>query len=230
LDEVNRWAEGRPSCAKLQYDMAVGRSPAIEILQWRKPRLRRDALKYWDKELLDSPHVLAVELEEFEREVKNKLRAAAPRPTAIAPSAKPYIYITADDEDIDYAQYIKQKAEGERLVGNCEIIAARGRMRNFEEAIRVSDIIVVLYGAGKPEFIDGWLRTYEKKKAIGAAKPPELDVLFRAPPRKAAKQMLRGPLGSFQSFGSEEEFSDQVIREIVEEFQRRRNHSGVVAA
>jgi hypothetical protein len=228
VDEANHRAEGKPSCAKLQYDVANSRPPPLGILQWRKPRLRRDALKHWDKELLDSPHVLAVGLEEFKRGIKDKLNAPPPRLPEIRTSTKPYIYITADEEDIPYAQVIKQKAEGEKLAGNCEIIASEDREKNFEEAIRITDVIVVLFGAGKRQFVDDWLRFYARKKASGGAKPPELDALCRAPPRKIdAKQMLRGPLGSFQQFGSEDKFSSDVVRDILDELQRRRDDSGV---
>jgi tetratricopeptide (TPR) repeat protein len=179
VDEANHRAEGKPSCAKLQYDVANSRPPPLGILQWRKPRLRRDALKHWDKELLDSPHVLAVGLEEFKRGIKDKLNAPPPRLPEIRTSTKPYIYITADEEDIPYAQVIKQKAEGEKLAGNCEIIASEDREKNFEEAIRITDVIVVLFGAGKRQFVDDWLRFYARKKASGGAKPPELDALCR---------------------------------------------------
>jgi hypothetical protein len=230
VDEANLAADGKPSRARLEYNLAVGRSPTIEILQWRKPNVRRNALTYWDKDLLDSPHVVVVELEEFEGEIKNKLSPPPPRQLPVRTSNKPYIYITADEEDIAYAQVIKQKAEGEKLAGNCEIIAPKDRMKNFEEAIIISDIIVFLYGQGKAEFVDGWLKTYENRKASGAAKPAELDALCRAPPHKPPREMLRGPLGSFQSFGSEDKFSADVIREILEEFQRRKAHTGVAAA
>jgi hypothetical protein len=225
VDEANRWLEGKPSRAQLQYDLAINSARPVPILQWRKPRIRPDALKYWDKGLLEGRWVMPLGLEEFKREIKKKLlEPPASSPKDIKPSSKPYIYIAADDADIKYAQELKEKAEGERLAGNCEIISTKNRMKNFRQAIKITDIIVVLYGAGNPEFVDEWLRTYERKKANGEAKPPELDALCRAPPRKADPQKLRGPLGSFHPFGSEDAFSAEVIREILDELRRRRNH------
>jgi cellulose biosynthesis protein BcsQ len=137
------------------------------------------------------------------------------------PSDKPYLYIVADDHDISYAQYLKQMAEAERLVGNCEIIAAADKMENFSEAIRIADILVFLYGAGDPVFLDEWLRVYARKKSLGQTKPPELEVLIFAPPPKTTK-MLRGPLGSFHSIDSEKDFSKDVIYQILDELRQRR--------
>jgi hypothetical protein len=229
VDEAYRWIEGKSSRAKLRYDLAARRPPRLGILQWRKPG-KPDAFKYWDKGLLDSPDVLAVGLEEFKRAIKDKLTAPPPRLHKSRSSAKPYIYITADDDDIPYAQVMKQKAEGEKLASDCEIIASENRMKNFEEAIKISDVIVVLYGHGRRQFVDDWLNFYRKKKVSEAAKLPELDAFCWAPPRKGPMQMPRGPLGSFQLFGSEDKFSADVIRQILEELQRRRDHSGVAAS
>jgi hypothetical protein len=231
VDEANRWIEGKPSRAELQYNLAVNRARPIPLLQWRKPGIRPDTLKHWDRDLLDGPHVAALGLEEFKREIKKKmLELSAPTRSEINTSNKPYIFITADDADIKYAQELKEKAEGEKLAGNCEIIATKNRMKNFKEAIRITDVIVVLYGAGNPDFVDEWLRTYARKKASGEAKPPVLDAFCRAPPRKTDTQKLMGPMGSFHIFGTEDAFSANVIREILEELQRRKGHTRGVAA
>jgi hypothetical protein len=202
------------------------------ILQWRKPlAVRPEALKHWDKELMEGPNVITLGLEEFKREIKKKLveitAPQKPQPTRAA--TKPYVYITADDPDLDYALQFKEAAESQLKLSDCDIIAATDRKTNFEEAIKITDIMVFLYGAGNPEFVDNWLRQYAKLKANGLAKPPEVEALYRAPPPKSdSGHKLRGPLGSFISLGSEELFTLEGIEQVFEELKRRRS-SGAAA-
>jgi hypothetical protein len=229
-DEANHWIEGRPSRARLQCQAAM--KFTRPILQWRKPlAVRPEALKHWDKELMEGPNVITLGLEEFKREIKKKLveitAPQKPQPTRAA--TKPYVYITADDPDLDYALQFKEAAESQLKLSDCDIIAATDRRTNFEEAIKITDIMVFLYGAGNPEFVDNWLRQYAKLKANGLAKPPEVEALYRAPPPKSdSGHKLRGPLGSFISLGSEELFTLEGIEQVFEELKRRRS-SGAAA-
>lgn len=230
FDEANYWVEGRSSRAQLQYRAAA--KSTRPILQWRKPiALKPDALKHWDKELMEGPNVITLGLEEFKREIKKKLvEVTAPaKPQATRAANKPYVYITADDPDLDYALQFKEAAESTLKLSDCDIIAATDRRANFEEAIKITDIIIFLYGSGNPEFVDNWLRQYAKLKANGLAKPPEIEALYRAPPPKSdSRYKLRGPLGSFISFGSEELFTLEGVEKVFEELKRRRS-SGAAA-
>ncbi len=229
FDEANHWVElaGKPSRAWLQYAAATQASRSIPLLQWRKPiaPLRPEALKHWDKELMEGPNVAALGLEEFKREIKKKLlEAAAPAPPPVAAGAKPYVFITADDPDLGFALEFKEVAESKlRLSENCEIIAAKNRMKNFRQTIKVADVIVFFYGAGNPEFVNEWLSEYAKLKANGKAKPPQVEALYRAPPPKTEiRQKLRAPLGSFIPLGSEDAFTLDGVQRVFEELQRRR--------
>jgi hypothetical protein len=229
FDEANHWVElaGKPSRAWLQYAAAAQGARQIPLLQWRKPiaPLKPEALKHWDKELMEGPNVAVLGLEEFKREIRKKLvEAAAPAPPPSPPGRKPYVFITADDADLGFALEFKEVAEGKlKLSDNCEIIATKNRMKNFRQTIKVADVIVFFYGAGNPEFVNEWLSEYAKLKANGKAKPPQLEALYRAPPPKTEiRQKLRAPLGSFMPLGSEEAFTLEDVQRVFEELQRRR--------
>jgi hypothetical protein len=239
VDEVNHWTKHqkeKPSRARLQYDVASKNAKCVPILQWRKPiEISLEAFKGYDKDLLEGSQVVAVGLEPFKAEIKKKLdELVAPPAIVRQPTGKPYVYITADDADLSLALELKDTLESKlKLTDSCEIIAAaKNRSKNFGETIKVADAAVFVYGQGNPEFIDLWLSKYAQLKKVGKAKPPQVDALYRAPPRKTdVKQQLRAPLGNFLLLGSEDVFSAEDIQRIFDELERRKTaaHPGGAA-
>ena len=222
VDEFNQRPSSTdpPSPAQLQYLAGRSRSE-LPVLQWRKP----SKLKYWNKEFLEGPYVLASGLEEFKREIKKVLTALSEPPRKKPdPTAAPYVYITADDADVSLALELKEIAEVKsKFTDQCGIMAREQRMENFLEQLELADVVVFLYGAGEPKFIDNWLYTYSRLKAKGKTKPPQIEVLYRAPPRKTEMEhKLRAPLGAFMRVGSEEAFSCDGMQEIFNELQKKK--------
>ena len=105
-DELIHWTEGRASRGGLAAAAVKGAARPLPILQWLDPAIDAEKLKkiHWDAALLEGPDVLRVGLQEFQREIKRQLEALSrpPEPKA-EKSATPFVYIAADENDLDHA-------------------------------------------------------------------------------------------------------------------------------
>jgi hypothetical protein len=221
VDEANHWIErqGEPTRAELAFDAAAARK--IPILQWRKPILKRQALRHWNKELLEGPDVHAGGLEEFKLAVRDKLnRLAKLAMSKAAPPDQPYLYIVADKPDWGLARDLQAAARGEAIV---DVMAAaeEDRRKEFEEVINIATAIVFLHGAASGHFIEAWLKQYARKtRHLGYNQRPRLVALYRAPPPKTPDEEPLVPFAELRTFGSSEEFTVDGIKQICVELGR----------
>ena len=227
LDEANLRVEaeakgsvdGLKSRAQIAYECAVARlktgSRPFSILQWRNPRISRGALRYWSEELLDSAYVQAVGLQQFKLAIRTKLQELS-KPPPPSSTEKPFLFITADQPDGDFAEDLREAAldyaDVDVLTDNEE-----DRKEHFTEAMRLAGAIVILHGKAPVQFVKNWLSMYVREKAK-IKRASRFDALYRAPPPKQSAQEPRLPTRDLRVLGSEELFTVDGIKDLCKEF------------
>jgi hypothetical protein len=196
---------------------------SVPILQWRKqtnPKLLA-LMDEDDRMLFDGPRVVAVGLEEFKRDIREKLKELArPRAEIRGYEEKPYLYITADTPDLRYAREVQAVAR-KRTVADVMLEDESERRADFEEGLKRAAGVVFLYGDAERRFIDRWLKEYVRKTSLLQVHP-KLVALYQAPPKKTADAEPLVPFDELRRVGSQEEFSLEPIEEICAELYRDR--------
>ncbi len=169
------------SYVELQYERAV--EAGKPIVQWRSStldlsRVTHDAYR----KVLESVTVLTVDMEEFKRELLNRLQT----PAAVeehSPARDAFVFVDFDKED---------EAEADRL---CELLESRGvtyartlhagepkdirkdLMANFRDC----DGLIMIYGKNPPVWVRERLRLWLKAKRRRQKRPRALAVYETAP-------------------------------------------------
>ena len=201
---------------------AIEALASVPVLQWRKqvnPKLLA-LMEEDDRRLFDGPRVLAVGLEEFKRDIREKLKELARPRAESARYEKPYLYITADTPDLRYAREVQAVAR-KRTVADVMLEDESERRADFEEGLKRAAGVVFLYGDAERRFIDRWLKEYVRKTSLLQVHP-KLVALYQAPPRKTADAEPLVPFDDLRTVGSQEEFSLEPIEEICAELDRDR--------
>jgi hypothetical protein len=226
LGEASRLAEaeasgaavGAKSRAQLSYECALAylktTSRPFGILQWRDPKIIRGALRYWPEELLDSAHVQAVGLQQFKQAIRAKLEDLR-KPPPPSPTSKPFLFIMADQPDLNLANQLSEAALDHADV-DVLTETEQDRKEHFLEAMRIAAGVIILHGKAPIQFINNWLSMYVREKAK-LKRSSQLDALYRAPPRKQSNEEPRIPSRDLRTMGSEELFTLDGIRQLCKE-------------
>src|ERR1700730_14168096 len=194
--------------AQLSFDCALAHLRATAkpfgILQWRDPKISRGALRYWPEELLDSAHVQAVGLEQFKRSIRAKLEDLRKPPPPSATS-KPFLFIAADQADLDLATKLQEAALDHAEV-DVMTETEEERKEHFIEAMKLAAGVIFVHGKAPVQFINNWLSLYVREKAKQSGKAYR-SALYRAPPPKQSDQTPRIPTRDLLYLGSEETFT-----------------------
>ncbi len=227
LEEANLRVEAKAgdaadhlkSRAQLAYECALARhktgSSAFAILQWRNPKINRGALRYWPEDLLDSPYVQAVGLQQFKQAIRTKLHELS-QPPPPSPTEKPFLFIAADQPDSDFAEDLREAALDHADV---DVLTDQeeDRKEHFTDAMRLAAAIVILHGKAPTQFVKNWLSMYVREKAK-MKRSSRFDALYRAPPPKRSGEEPRLPTRDLRVLGSEELFTVEGIKALCKEF------------
>jgi hypothetical protein len=221
-DELIQWSEGRPSRARLAAAAVNSGARPVPVLQWLDPAIDAERLKkiHWDAELFEGPDVLRVGLQEFQREIKRRLESLS-RPPEPKPekNANPFVYIAADEQDLDHA--LKLQGAMSRLGAVSRIMEDENKLRDFRKQIKLADVVVFLYGAAPRRFVDDWLATYVKIKMGEARRNVRVEaVYYTPPPKSAAKDKLRTSWDGLCELGSQDAFLPEDIEKVFSELRR----------
>jgi hypothetical protein len=221
-DDLIAWTEGRAGRARLEAAAAKRAARPLPILQWLDPAIDAEKLKkiHWDAELLEGPDVLRVGLQEFQREIKRRLdslsRPPEPKPEK---SANPFVYIAADEHDLDHALQLQGIASKHGAVSR--IMEDENKLRDFRKQIKLADVVVFLYGAAPRRFVDDWLATYVKIKMGEGRKNARVEAVYYTPPPKSGvKDKLRTSWDGLCELGSHDTFLPEDIEKVFSELRR----------
>jgi len=226
LEEASRRAEaeaagateGPKSRAALSYECAsayLKTAPRpFAILQWRDPKIIRGALRYWPEELLDSAHVQAVGLQQFKRAIRATLEELR-KPPPPSPTTKPFLFIMADQPDLNLAYQLSDAALDHADV-DVMTETEQDRKEHFLEAMKIAAGVIILHGKAPVQFVNNWLSMYVREKAK-LKRSAQHDALYRAPPRKESGEAPRIPTRDLRTLGSEDLFTLDDIRQLCKE-------------
>ncbi len=206
------------SQAQLAYEAALARlkstSRPFAILQWRDPKIKRGALRYWPDDLLDSAHVQAVGLQQFKQAIRGKLEELR-KPPPPSPTEKPFLFIMADHPDFDFAGELSEAALDDADV-DVLTETEEGRKEHFADAMKIAAAVVILYGKAPAQFVKNWLSMYVREKAK-LKRNSVFDALYRAPPPKQSNEAPRLPTRDLRVLGSEELFTVDDVKQLCKE-------------
>jgi hypothetical protein len=216
--EASGAAEGAKSRAQLSYECALAYLKTtfrpFAILQWRNPNIIRGAFRYWPRELLDSAHVQAVGLQQFKRAIRAKLEDLR-KPPPPSPTSKPFLFIMADQPDLNLANELSNAALDHADV-DLMTETEQDRKEHFLEAMKIAASVIILHGKAPVQFVNNWLSMYVREKAK-LKRSSQLDALYQAPPRKQSNEAPRIPSRDLRTLGSEELFTLDGIRQLCKE-------------
>lgn len=210
--------EAAKSRAQLSYDCALDRqksaSGRFAILQWRDPKVIRGALRYWPEELLDSADVQAVGLQQFKQAIRAKLEELRKPPPPSA-GEKPFLFITADQPDLDFAGQLSDAALDHADV-DVLTDAEEERQEQFSDAMRLAAAVVIVHGKAPAQFVRNWLSKYVREKAK-LKRASRFDALYRAPPPKQSEEEPRLPTRDLRVLGSQDQFTVEGIKQLLKD-------------
>lgn len=206
------------SHAQLAYEAALERlnsaSRPFAILQWRDPKIKRGALRYWPGDLLDSAHVQAVGLQQFKQAIRGKLEDLR-KPPSPMPAEKPFLFIMADRPDFDFASELSEAALDHADV-DVLTETEEGRKEHFADAMKIAAAVIILHGKAPVQFVKNWLSMYVREKAK-LKRNAVFDALYRAPPPKQSNEAPRLPTRDLRVLGSEDLFTVEGLKQLCKE-------------
>jgi hypothetical protein len=172
--------------AQYQYDAA--RARGLTLLQWRRPDLELAAVTHRDRSLLEGPHVMAVGLEEFKKEIMRACTPAEPKPSAGLPEGHYHVFINADRSDKELADALLHLFEDKK---NCSAArplfegSAQDIVSDLEENLLNCEVLLLLYGHAPPAWVRAQLLRYSKLESRRDALPQVKSLVVGPPVPKA---------------------------------------------
>ena len=200
-----------------QYNEAKGRG--INILQWRGPDVDPSSVTHYDRQLLEAPHVLAMGLQQFLKEIRNTLERPIPEPSKRKP-ASDFIFINAD--------YCDKELAGELLTlfeGNPDWMAmeplfegsADQILEDLEANLKDCAGLLLVYGKSAPPWVRAQLRRYNKLEKL-REEPLRLKTILLGPPAPKSERNL-GSAGGFTRIDCQNGVTAEDVRRIVAELR-----------
>jgi len=168
-----------------QFQAAAAAAKGIEIMQWRSPELRPDAVAdAGHRALLGGEHVIVDSLEGFKAAVrKAQERKMTPPAEARRPASSSFVFIDAAEDDIEAARLIAEELKRESFGAALPILDGPPMelRADLEENIINCRALIVVYGQTTPLWVRGHLRLYNKLKE-SRTEPPRVLELWLEPP------------------------------------------------
>ncbi len=168
-----------------QFQAAAAAAKGIEIMQWRSPELRLDAITdAGHRALLGGEHVIADSLEGFKAAVrKAQARKAASPAEARRSTSSSFVFIDAAEDDLEAARLIAEELKRESFGAALPILEGPPTelRADLEENIINCRALIVVYGQTTPLWVRGHLRLYNKLKE-SRTEPPRVLELWIEPP------------------------------------------------
>jgi hypothetical protein len=216
---------GEPtSYAQFQYSAAKRRG--TPVLQWRRPDLDVSAISHGDKPLLEGPDVLAMGLQEFNKEIlKTFERAAAAAVAAAAAAARKdapaseFLFINADSSDKGLTEQLLKAfdqnpnlmAAGPLYEGSADDIT-----KDLDANLVDCETLLLVYGNAAAPWVRAQLRRLSKLER-SRQEPLRRKAVLIAPP--ASKPDL-GVVGGFTRIDRQQSLTSDDLRQIVAEMSR----------
>jgi hypothetical protein len=207
------------SQGQYQYDAAKLRG--IPVLQWRSPEIDASAVTHWDQHLLAGPHVLAMGLGEFLKEIKKTLDRPASKFDASKEQQGEILFIDADRSDKELADKLVEAFEG-----NAEWMAveplfegpADQILEDLEENLKECTALLLVYGNSTPPWVRAQLRRYNKVEK-SRKEPLRLMTIVLGPPAPKTERDL-GASGRFTKLDCQNGFTTEHLHRILAELHR----------
>jgi hypothetical protein len=232
IDEANHWAErqGEPSRAKLQANAANNDTRKIPVLQWRKPiPIKREALKFWDEDLLDGSHVVTGTLEEFKKTIKDTIKEtlkavdeelSKPLKNKYTPQYK-LLFFAVDQEDKNFADMLIRAFEGNEdwEAKRSSFEGSSGNVRKLlEQNLIACTAFCVIYGKSQSWWVDKQLQNYKKVEARRKEPLPlGRRAILLAPPAGARDIIWSLKRIDFQKLEAQASISAERIQQLITE-------------
>jgi hypothetical protein len=160
-------AEGEPakSYAQFQYDAARRRS--IPILQWRHPDIVPDKLPpvNWDRQLLQSPDVRVMGLQEFMKEIRGAIEQFSQK-SEPKPPRDGFIFINADRSDQELAQVLFKAFNDNSCSAVVPMDDSSASAKDIEDDLEANLIdcngLLLLYGRASLAWVRAQIRRFMK--------------------------------------------------------------------
>jgi len=207
------------SQGQYQYDAAKLRG--MPVLQWRSPEIDASTVTHWDQHLLAGPHVLAMGLGEFVREIKKVLDRPPPETDTSTKLRKGEIlFINADRSDKELADSLVQAFEN-----NAEWMAveplfegpADQILEDLEENLKDCGALLLVYGNSTPPWVRAQLRRYSKLEK-SRKESPRLKTILLGPPAPKSDRDL-GASGQFTKMDCQNGITTEHLHRILAELR-----------
>jgi hypothetical protein len=218
--ELKSESEAEPqSQGQYQYDTAKLRG--IPILQWRSPETDPSTVTHWDQRLLAGPHVVAMGLGEFVKEIKRALDRPAPETDTSKKQRKGEIlFINADRSDKELADKLVQAFEDNpewMAVGPLFEGPADQILEDLEENLKECAALLLVYGNSTPPWVRAQLRRYNKLEK-SRKESPRLKTILLGPPAPKTDRDL-GASGIFTKIDCQNGITTEHLHRILVELR-----------
>ena len=183
-------AEGEPAKSYAQYQYDAARRRGIPILQWRHPDLVPDKLPpvNWDRQLLQSPDVRAMGLQEFLKEIRSAIVALNEKPE-IKPVRGEFIFINADRSDQELAQRLFKAFNDNACYAVVPMDDASASAKEIEEDLEANLMdcrgLLLVYGRASLAWVRAQIRRIMKLESQRKEPLRVKTIVCGPPPPKA---------------------------------------------
>jgi len=184
-------AEGEPAKSYAQYQYDAARRRGIPILQWRHPDIVPDKLPpvNWDRQLLQSPDVRAMGLQEFLKEIRSAIVALNEKPEP-KPVRGDFIFINADRSDQELAQSLFKAFNDNACYAVVPMDDASASAKEIEEDLEANLIdckgLLLVYGRASLAWVRAQIRRIMKLESQRKEPLRVKTIVCGPPPPKAS--------------------------------------------
>lgn len=211
-------AEGEPAKSYAQYQYDAARRRGIPILQWRHPDIVPDKLPpvNWDRQLLQSPDVRAMGLQEFMKEIRTAVVSLTEKPEP-KPIRGDFIFINADRSDQELAQSLFKAFNDNSCYAVVPMDDASASAKEIEDDLEANLIdckgLLLVYGRASLAWVRAQIRRIMKLES--QRKEPLLvkTIVCGPPPPKPAVGVSGFEVVDWQD-GATPERVGTIIREL----------------
>ncbi|MGB6535616.1 MAG: toll/interleukin-1 receptor domain-containing protein [Xanthobacteraceae bacterium] len=210
--------EGEParSYAQFQYDAA--RRRGIPVLQWRHPDITLDKIPpvNWDRQLLQSPDVRVMGLQDFMKEIRGTIDQLKQKPESKTPRDG-FVFINADRSDQILAQTLFKAFNDNACSAVVPMEDSTASAKEIEEDLEANLIdcsaLLLLYGQASLAWVRAQIRRFMKLESQ-RREPLRIKTIVCGPPPAKPNVGVSGfQLVDWQD-GATDERVDEIIKEL----------------
>jgi hypothetical protein len=203
-----------------QYQYDAAKRKGIPVLQWRSPNIDVSIVTHWDQPLLSGPHMLAMGLQEFIKEIRKALER--PSPEVKIPGRKgQFLFINADSSDKEITEKLLTAFENDQdwMVMEPLFKGSPDRiLKDLEDNLKECAALLVIYGNSEPDWVRAQLRLYHKLER-SRAEAPRLKTILLGPPAPKSERDL-GSAGGFNKMDCQKGITVEQLEQFVAELRR----------